>query len=92
MRPRGLALLLELVDVQLQRELCAYNRVHVFVRMHVKLRRRHWEERHVPCAFRGRVHHDDAGRLIRGTDRGQLCQAHQTRRFFAQDGRQARQG
>ena len=91
-RHRRLALSSELVDVRLQGELRADNRVHVLVRMHVELRRRHREERHVPCALRRRVHHDDAGRLVRDTDGGQLHDAHQTRRFLAQDGRQVRQG
>ena len=78
--------------MRFQGELRADNRVHVLVRMHVELRRRHREEPHATRALRRRVHHDDAGRLVRGADGGQLHDAHQTRRFLAQDGRQVSQG
>ena len=90
-RHRRLALLSELVDVRLHGKLCAYNRVHVLVRVHVKLRRRHWVECHATYTLRGRADHNYAGGLIRATDWGQLHHAHQTRRFLAQDGRQGRQ-
>jgi hypothetical protein len=71
----------------------AKDRVHVLIRVHVQLGRRHREERHGAARTLGRrMHHYDARVLMRRACRRQLHHAHELRGLLAQDGRQVRQG